>query len=82
VVGTSTDNTNADSVALVPSSITIDDIDAISCVEVVNGTFTVDFPDLQRMISIEPNKLLTWSRDMPRIRVGRRIQTPAAGRSH
>lgn len=48
MVGTSTDNTDADSVALVPSSVTIDNIDAVSCVEVVNGTFAVDFPDLYR----------------------------------
>lgn len=47
MVGTSADDTDAYPVALVPSSKSIDDIDAVSGVEVVNGTFTVDAPDLQ-----------------------------------
>lgn len=46
VVGTSADNADVDPVALVPSGETIDDIDAASGVEVVDGTFSVDTPDL------------------------------------
>jgi len=48
MVGTSTDNTDADSVALVPSGVTIDNVDAVSRVKVVDGTFAVDFPHLYR----------------------------------
>lgn len=48
MVGTGADNTNVDSVSLVPSCVTVDDVDSVSCVEVVNGTFSVDFPDLYR----------------------------------
>lgn len=40
-------NADVDAVALIPSCEAIDDIDAIAGVEVVDGTFTVDFPDLQ-----------------------------------
>lgn len=46
VVGTSADNANADAVALIPTGVTIDDIDAVAGVEVVDSTLTVDTPDL------------------------------------
>lgn len=46
VVGTSADNANADAVALIPAGVTIDDIDAVAGVEVVDSTLTVDTPDL------------------------------------
>jgi hypothetical protein len=46
VVGTSANNANADAVALIPAGVTIDDIDAVTGVEVVDSTFTVDTPDL------------------------------------
>lgn len=46
MVGASADNAHADAVLLVPAGISIDDIDAISGVEVVDGTLAVDFPDL------------------------------------
>jgi hypothetical protein len=47
VVGASADNANANTVALIPASITIDDIDAVTGVEVVDSTLTVDTPDLE-----------------------------------
>lgn len=46
MVGTSTDDSNADSVLLIPAGITIDDIDSSSSVQVVNCTFAVDLPNL------------------------------------
>lgn len=52
MVGAGADHTNADTVALVPASITINDIDAIAGVEVVNRTLTVDAPDLQKRQSV------------------------------
>jgi hypothetical protein len=46
MVGASADNAHADPVALVPAGEAIDDVDALAGVEVVNGTLTVDAPDL------------------------------------
>ena len=46
VVSTSADNANADAVALIPAGVTIDDIDAVAGVEVVDSTLTIDTPDL------------------------------------
>jgi hypothetical protein len=46
MVGSSTDDADLDAVLLVPSGKTIDDVDAISGVEVINCTLTVDSPDL------------------------------------
>jgi hypothetical protein len=46
MVCTSADDSDIDSVPLVPSCISINDVDSIPCVEVVDGTFSVDFPDL------------------------------------
>lgn len=47
VVCTSADNADADSVALVPSCVAVDDIDAVPGVEVVDCTLSVDTPDLK-----------------------------------
>lgn len=46
MVGTSADDADAYPVALVPAGEAIDDVDAIAGVEEVDGTFTVDAPDL------------------------------------
>jgi hypothetical protein len=46
VVGASADNANADAVALIPAGVTIHDIDAVTGVQVVDSTLTVDTPDL------------------------------------
>ena len=40
------DNSDADSIPHVPASKAIDDIDPISCIKVVNCSFTVDLPYL------------------------------------
>lgn len=46
MVGACTNNSDIDSVSLIPSSETVDDVDTISCVEIVDSAFPVDFPDL------------------------------------
>lgn len=46
MVGPRRDDSNIDPVTLIPTSKAIDDIDAVSGVEVVDRTFTIDFPDL------------------------------------
>jgi hypothetical protein len=46
MVGTGADNSDTDAVPLVPASIAIDDIDSVPSVEVVDGTFSIDLPDL------------------------------------
>jgi len=46
MVGTSADNTNVDAVALIPAGETIDNVDAITSVEVVDSTLAVDTPHL------------------------------------
>lgn len=51
MVGTSADNTDADAVSLIPAGETINDIDTVAGVEVVDSTLTVDTPDLLSVIS-------------------------------
>jgi hypothetical protein len=46
MVSTSADNANAYPVALVPASKSIDNVDAVAGVEVVNSALTVDAPYL------------------------------------
>lgn len=50
MVGPGANNTDANAVTLVPASISIDDIDAVSCVQVIDSTLTVDTPDLEETI--------------------------------
>jgi hypothetical protein len=59
MVGTGTDNTNADAVALVPAGVTIDNIDAVASVEIVDSTLTVDAPNLIGSLVMMS---YTWSR--------------------
>jgi hypothetical protein len=47
MVGASTHDTDAYPVTLVPAGKSIDDIDAVPGVEVVNGALAVDAPDLE-----------------------------------
>lgn len=48
MVGTRADDAHLDTVALIPAGKTIDDVDAVAGVEIVNGTFSVDAPNLER----------------------------------
>lgn len=50
MVGASADNANVDAVALVPAGETIDNVDAVTGVEVVDSALAVDTPDLFEMI--------------------------------
>lgn len=47
MVGASADDTNADTVLLIPSGVTVNNVDAVSSVKVVDGTLAVDLPDLE-----------------------------------
>jgi hypothetical protein len=53
VIGASAHHADAYPVALVPAGKSIDDVDAVPGVEVVNGTFTVDSPDLVNLLARE-----------------------------
>ena len=46
VVGTSANNSDLDPVALIPAGETIDNVDAVAGVEVVDSALAVDTPDL------------------------------------
>jgi hypothetical protein len=46
MVGAGADDTDANTVLFVPAGVTIDDVDAVAGVEVINGTLAVDLPDL------------------------------------
>ena len=52
VVSTSTDDSDSNPVFLIPASVTIDNINSGSGVEVVDCTFSVDFPYLILRVSI------------------------------
>ncbi len=46
MVSASAYDSDLDAVFLVPSCKTVDDVNTISCVEVVDGSFTIDSPNL------------------------------------
>ena len=46
MVSAGADDSNIDSISLIPAGKTIDDIDAISRIQIVNSPFAVDSPDL------------------------------------
>jgi hypothetical protein len=52
MVGTSADNTDVDAVTLVPAGETIDNVDTVAGVEVVDSTLAVDTPHLEWTVSI------------------------------
>ena len=56
MIGTCTDDTNTDAVTLVPAGKAINDIDAVASVQVIDGTLTVDTPDLEE----RRRKLVRW----------------------
>jgi hypothetical protein len=45
MIGSCTDDTNLNSVAWIPASISVKDVNATASIEVIDGTFTIDFPD-------------------------------------
>lgn len=48
MIGAGTDDSNADSVLLVPAGIAIDDVYPCSRIEIVDSAFAIDFPDLRK----------------------------------
>jgi hypothetical protein len=51
VVRAGANHSYADPVALIPAGEAIDDVDAVPSVEIVDGTLTVDAPDLGKMLA-------------------------------
>jgi hypothetical protein len=51
MVGTGANNTDADTVALIPASETVNHVDAVASVEVVDGALAVDSPDLDEALA-------------------------------
>jgi hypothetical protein len=51
MIGAGADHADAYPVALIPSGKSINDIDAVSGVEVVDSTLTVDTPDLETTLA-------------------------------
>ena len=47
MISSSTYDSHTDTVALIPASIAINDIDSVAGIQVVDGAFSVDFPDLR-----------------------------------
>lgn len=56
-----TDNADADSVARIPAGVSINDIDAIPGVQVIDSAFSVDLPDLMYKVSIHHELLSVYS---------------------
>ena len=61
MVGAGADHAHVDPVALVPASISIDDVDAVAGVEIIDRTFAVDAPDLPSRSHVSGDTLIsTW----------------------
>lgn len=52
MVGTSADDPDIDPVLLVPACVTVDDVDSIASVQIVDRTLSIDPPDLRYRVSI------------------------------
>lgn len=46
MVGSGTHNSDVDPILLIPAGEAINNVDSISGVKVINGSFSVDFPNL------------------------------------
>lgn len=46
MIRSSTNNSHADAVPFIPASITINDIDSVASIQVVDGAFSIDPPNL------------------------------------
>ena len=47
MIRSSTNNSHANAVPLIPASIAINDIDSVAGIQIVDGSFSVDPPDLR-----------------------------------
>jgi hypothetical protein len=54
MVGSGADDSDPDPVLLIPSRIAVHHVDAVSGVEVVHSSLSVDFPDLSRFHMLAP----------------------------
>ena len=46
MIRSSTNDSHTDTVSLIPTSIAINDIDSVAGVQVIDGAFSIDLPDL------------------------------------
>ena len=46
MVGTSTNDSDIDSITFIPTSITINNVNSVSRIQIIDSSFTVDFPGL------------------------------------
>ena len=47
MIRSSTDNSHTDAITLIPASITINNIDSVAGIQVVDGAFSIDPPNLR-----------------------------------
>lgn len=59
MVGTSADDSDLDLVFFVPSRITINNVNTISRIQVIDGTLAVDTPDLEEKNNVSKIERLT-----------------------
>ena len=48
MIGSGAHDTDIDAVPLVPSSEAVNDVDSVPCVQVIDGTLSIDSPNLER----------------------------------
>jgi hypothetical protein len=53
MVGSSAYNADVKAIAFVPAGETVDDVDSTTGIEVVDGPFSVDEPDLMRRLATD-----------------------------
>ena len=59
MVGSRADDSDADPVSLIPSSESVDDVNAVSCVQIIDCTLAIDTPDLEALVSFAIRELLS-----------------------
>ena len=74
MVGTSTNDPDVDAISLIPPCKAIHHIDAVTCVQVVDSTFSINFPDLRRETEVRKAK---EARDKGSMRAWRRLAAEA-----
>jgi hypothetical protein len=62
MVGTGANDSDIDPVPLIPASEAVDNVDAISGVEVVDSAFSVDAPDLPRKAKVSGSLVSSWAK--------------------
>ena len=62
VVGPCADDTDIESVSLIPAGESVDDVNATSGIEIVNGALSSDAPDLRRRLAVRKRSLESRTR--------------------